>query len=166
MARYFLRLKLCLLRNTLRSSGARKVGLVLGVVAWFWLVAAALGLLLASRSQRVVTALVFDAFFLGWLVVPLIGMGTDETLDPSRLALLPLDPPALIRGLLTASLVGVGPLATLVAVSGVLARHRPGPAGSLVVAAAVVVEFLLCLVGSRAMTTGFFSPSSEAVCSV
>lgn len=157
MARYFLRLKLSLLRNALRSSGARKVGLVLGVVAWVGLVTTALGLLAASRSQRVVTALVFDAFFLGWLIVPLIGMGTDETLDPSRLALLPLDPPALIRGLLTASMVGVGPVATLVAVSGVLARHRPGVAGTIIVAAAVVVEVLLCLVGSRAMTTGFSS---------
>src|SRR5207248_2290171 len=82
--------------------------------------------------------------------VPLLGMGSDETLDPSRLALLPLEPPALMRGLLSASLVGLGPIATLLALSGVLARTRPGAAGTLLIALLVVVELLLCVVGSRA----------------
>src|SRR3989449_1289916 len=155
MARHFLRLKLTLLRNGLRSNWLRKLGIGFSVFAWFWLVVAALGLLLASRSQALVVPLVFDALFLGWLLLPLLGMGTDETLDPSRLALLPLEGPALMRGLLTASLVGLGPIATLVAFSGVLIRAQPGAAGSLVVGAAVAVGLLVCVVGSRAVTTLF-----------
>ena len=155
MARHFLRLKLTLLRNGLRSNWQRKLGIGLSAFAWFWLVVASLGVLLASRSQGLVVPLVFDSFFLGWLFLPLLGMGTDETLDPSRLALLPLEGPALMRGLLTASLVGLGPVATLVALSGAAIRARPGLAESLVIGAAVAVELLLCVVGSRAMTTLF-----------
>jgi ABC-2 type transport system permease protein len=155
MARHFLRLKLTLLRNGLRSNWLRKLGIGFSVFAWFWLVVAALGLLLASRSQALVVPLVFDAFLLGWLFLPLLGMGTDETLDPSRLALLPLERPTLMRGLLTASLVGLAPIATLLALSGVLIRLRPGPAGTLVIGALLAVELLLCVVGSRAVTTLF-----------
>jgi ABC-2 type transport system permease protein len=155
MARHFLRLKLTLLRNGLRSNWLRKLGIGFSVFAWFWLVVAALGLLLAARSQALVVPLVFDAFFLGWLLLPLLGMGTDETLDPSRLALLPLERPTLMRGLLTASLVGLAPVATLVALSGALIRLRPGLEGTLVIGALLAVELLLCVVGSRAMTTLF-----------
>jgi len=155
MARHFLRLKLTLLRNGLRSNWLRKLGIGFSVFAWFWLVLATLGLLLASRSQALVVPLVFDAFFLGWLFLPLLGMGTDETLDPSRLALLPLERPALMRGLLAASLVGLAPVATLLALSGALIRLRPGLSGTLVIGALLAVELLLCVVGSRAMTTLF-----------
>ena len=63
MARHFLRLKLTLLRNGLRSNWLRKLGIGFSVFAWFWLVVAALGLLLAARSQALVVPLVFDAFF-------------------------------------------------------------------------------------------------------
>ena len=155
MARHFFRLKLTLLRNGLRSNWLRKLGIGFSAFAWFWLVVASLALLLASRSQGLVVPLVFDSFFLGWLLLPLLGMGIDETLDPSRLALLPLEGPALMRGLLTASLVGLGPVATLIALSGALIHSRPGVAASIVVGAAVAVELLLCVVGSRAMTTVF-----------
>lgn len=155
MARHFFRLKLTLLRNGLRSNWLRKLGIGVSAFAWFWLVVASLAILLASRSQGLVVPLVFDSFFLGWLLLPLLGMGTDETLDPSRLALLPLEGPALMRGLLTASLVGLGPVATLIALSGALIRTRSDVATSIVVGAAVAVELLLCVVGSRAVTTVF-----------
>jgi ABC-2 type transport system permease protein len=155
LARYFVRLKLTLVRNGLRSSWQRKLGIGLSLVALVLLVLVALGLFLASPSQKLVVPLVFDALFLGWLFLPLLGMGSDETLDPSRLALLPLKRPTLMRGLMTASLVGLAPIATLVALSGALLHQRPGIAGTLVIAALVVVELLLCVVGSRAMTTLF-----------
>lgn len=155
MARYFLRLKLTLVRNNLRSGWLRILGVVFALLAWMGVVAVGLSVLLAARSQRLLVPLVFDAFFLGWLILPLLGMGTDETLDPSRLALLPLSGPTLMRGLLTASLAGIGPVATLITVSAALMRFRPGWAGTAVVAGAVAVELLLCVIGSRAVTTAF-----------
>ncbi|CAM5690937.1 hypothetical protein STENM223S_02913 [Streptomyces tendae] len=50
---------------------------------------------------------------LGWAVMPLFFPGGDETLDPTRLVMLPLRPRPLVRALLVASLVGIGPLFTV-----------------------------------------------------
>ena len=44
---------------------------------------------------------------LGWLFLPLVFFGVDESLDPARFALLPLRRRTLIAGLLTAALIGV-----------------------------------------------------------
>ena len=70
---------------------------------------------------------VFGVATLGWTVLPILGFGNDETLDPQRLATLPLSRRQLVSGVLAASLVGVAPLATLVALSGALRRPRAHP---------------------------------------
>jgi ABC-2 type transport system permease protein len=152
MARHFLRLKLALLRNALRSGPRRRVSLVLGIVVWAWIAVWSIGLLNAPSLGTAGVPLVFDAFFAGWLLVPLLGLGSDETLDPSRLALLPLRRDALMRGLILASLVGVAPIATAVALLGAVQGTGASLAVSVV---AIAVELLLCVVGSRALTTAF-----------
>ena len=50
---------------------------------------------------------------LGWLLLPLVFFGVDETLDPARFALLPLRRRTLVTGMLAAALVGVPAVATL-----------------------------------------------------
>ena len=57
---------------------------------------------------------------LGWLLLPLVFFGVDETLDPARFALLPLTRRTLVTGLLAAALVGVPALATLLATGGLV----------------------------------------------
>jgi len=54
----------------------------------------------------------------GWAVMPLFFPSGDETLDPSRLVMLPLRPRPLVSALLVASLVGIGPLFTFCLVAG------------------------------------------------
>lgn len=154
MARYFLRLKFTLVRNGLRVGWRRRVGLVLGVFVWAWIVVGGLALIRGGGPRSAGLPLVFDIFFVGWLVFPLLGFGTDETLDPSRLALLPLPRRTLMAGLAVATLAGLAPVATLVTVSGAL-THAPSPAARVIVGAAVLLELLLCVVGSRAVTTAF-----------
>ena len=66
---------------------------------------------------------------LGWLFLPLVFFGVDESLDPARFALLPLRRRTLIAGLLAAALVGVPALATLVATRGHGRHRRRGSAG-------------------------------------
>ncbi|HLI55767.1 MAG TPA: hypothetical protein VKY26_01920, partial [Actinomycetota bacterium] len=85
MARHFVQLKLALLRNALRSGPRRAVSLVVGVLAWGWIVLTSLIVYLAPASRTAAVPVVFDAFFVGWLLLPLMGLGSDETLDPSRL---------------------------------------------------------------------------------
>src|SRR4030095_5090558 len=80
--------------------------------------------------------------FWGWGLFPLLSFAGDASLDPSRLALLPLRPRELVAGLSLAACIGVAPLCTLVA---------PRAPGRVLVVAAVLVQFALCIVGSRAL---------------
>ena len=94
--RYFVRLKLRLLRNGLRGPGTRVFGFVLGLVFGFWMAAAGfLWFLLAGLEPRADIGLVTvvftgSAIVLGWVLLPLLFFGVDETLDPARLTLFPL----------------------------------------------------------------------------
>lgn len=153
MAWYLVRLKVALLRNALKVGWRRRVGLIVAAFVWFFIVVTAAGLGMAHDAQ-VTVPLIFDSFFVGWLLMPLLGLGTDETLDPSRLALLPLRRRTLMTGLLAATLVGLAPVATFLALSAPLLRST-GAASVLVGAVAVLAELLLCVVGSRALTTLF-----------
>jgi ABC-2 type transport system permease protein len=156
MARYFVRLKLRLILNALRS-GRGAVGLVAGFLFAVPFVIAGFGIFaFAARDEvawaREIAVVGFTLLFLGWVLLPVIGFGSDETLDPSRLALLPLTRSRMVAGLTAASCVGIPPLATLAVLSGTVVGYGRG-AATAVVAAAVAVELLLCVVASRAVVT-------------
>jgi ABC-2 type transport system permease protein len=152
MARYFVRLKIALFRNALRVGWRRRTGVIVGLFVWCWVVVGCLVFLLSGTNPSVSLPLVFDSFFVGWLLFPLMGLGTDETLDPSRLALLPLSRRTLMVGLLAAGLVGLAPIATLLSLSGALA-HTPSAGAAAIAFLAVLAELVLCIVASRAVTT-------------
>ncbi|MEV0777279.1 transporter [Streptomyces sp. NPDC050428] len=150
----FVRLKLSLLRNGLRQSSGRTAAYVVSVV--FALLVAAgqlLGLILlrgndgAATLVVVLTALVA----LGWAMLPLFFPSGDETLDPSRLVMLPLRPQSLIGALLAASLVGIGPLFTLCLVLGSAIAVAHGAAAVVLSVIAVPLALLVCVALSRAV---------------
>jgi ABC-2 type transport system permease protein len=153
VARQFARLKLRLVRNGLRAPQYAilfSIGAVgAGVLALFGF--AALAVLRHDAHAADTTMVIFAAVTLVWTVVPLLGFGTDETLDPQRLALLPLTPGQLLRGLLVAALVGVAPAATLLALSGAIVGMSSGVVSALLIALAVVATLLLCVVASRTL---------------
>ncbi|HEX6498580.1 MAG TPA: ABC transporter permease [Micromonosporaceae bacterium] len=160
----FVRLKLRLLRNALRGQRWRVVafaiGLVFGaavaVLAFLGLAATAM---ITPDAALVVAALTGAAVVLGWLLVPLLFFGVDDTLDPARFALLPLRRRTLAVGMLAAAFVGVPPLATLVASLGLVfaAGARDGAAAAVTALVGVVLTLLLCIVGSRAVSSAFAS---------
>lgn len=157
MARYFVRLKVALTLNNLRSGWRRRVGLILGSVVCFWVVIGGFAALASPQHQQTTVPAIFDAFFVAWLCLPLLGLGSDETLDPSKMALLPLTRRQLMTGLLCASLVGLAPVATLLTLSGAFAGGNGHLTAIALTAAAVAVELVLCVVGSRALTTALSS---------
>jgi ABC-2 type transport system permease protein len=115
-------------------------------------------LLMASPPQspdlRAATPVVaFALLFGGWAVFPLFLFGLDETLDPARLALLPLRRSRLMAGLMAASSVGVGPMVSLVALSGAVLGYGRGLTGTAIAVVAVAVQFALCVTISRAVVT-------------
>ena len=156
MALVFARLKLHLLRNGFRSR-QRLVMFVLAAVAAGWIAIAGFSLLASFRTRpdeaRDATTVLFASVALGWTLLPVLGFGTDETLDPQRLWLLPLSRPRLVGGLLVASLVGIAPVATLAALSGAMVALPHAAVEAVFVAVGVVGTLLLGVVASRALVT-------------
>ncbi|MEU5305857.1 transporter [Streptomyces noursei] len=152
----FVRLKLTLLRNGLRQSTGRTAAYVLSaVVGLLFTAAIALGLLALRGNPHAGTlAVVLTGILtLGWAVMPLFFPTGDETLDPTRLVMLPLRPRPLIRALLVTSLVGLGPLTTLVLATGAVIAVADGPAAAVVGVLAVALVVLVCVALARAVAT-------------
>jgi ABC-2 type transport system permease protein len=118
---------------------------------------AAPGLADNADVSMVLSAFGGAAVVLGWLLLPLVFFGVDESLDPARFALLPLSRRTLVAGLLTAALIGVPAAATLLATSGLVlgAAVQGGWAAGLTQAVGVLAGLLLCVAASRAITSAF-----------
>lgn len=118
----FIRLKLRLLRNVLRTPAGP--GLVV-----FTIVAVGIGAV-AFRATRwatdterfIVTPILGTLFMVTWVFGPVLFGNSDETIDTTRLALIPLDPNRLATGLAVQALIGPGPLAALIALAGIASR--------------------------------------------
>ncbi|WP_254404839.1 transporter [Streptomyces sp. AC627_RSS907] len=150
----FVRLKLSLLRNGLRQSGGRRAAYVASAVVVLLFTALQLiGLVLLRGHAHVDSLVVLLAAVtaLGWAVMPLFFPGGDETLDPTRLVMLPLRPGPLVRSLLTASLVGIGPLFTLCMFAGSVVAVAHGGAAYAVGVVGAVIALLVCVTLARAV---------------
>ncbi|MEV6681096.1 transporter [Streptomyces erythrochromogenes] len=152
----FLRIKLSLLRNGLKGSSKRKAAyfstLAFALVVGFFMTLG-LGLLHGNAHAGTVVVMLAAILALGWAFMPLFFPTGDETLDPSRLVMLPLRPRPLVRALLVSSLVGIGPLFTLcLAIGSVIAVAR-GAAGAVAAVVAVPLLLLGCVTLARAVAT-------------
>ncbi|MEU8049950.1 MULTISPECIES: ABC transporter permease [Micromonospora] len=162
-ARHFVRLKLRVMGNNFRGQGWRIAMFVGGMIAGLWFAATGFFLLAApGLADEPTYALMAAAFgggllVLGWLLLPLVFFGVDETLDPARFALLPLSRRTLVTGLFAAALVSVPAVAALIATGGLVLTSGllGGAAAALVAAVGVVAGLLLCVAASRAMTSAF-----------
>ncbi len=161
--RHFVRLKLRITANGLRGQTWRVALFVLGAVL---AVCAAVGgyalfslpgLLDEQRAAEVALPLAGGLLMLGWLFLPLVFFGVDESLDPARFALLPIKRRTLIRGLFVASLAGVPAVATFAATLGMVdsAARLGGPGAALIGFVGVVTGILLCAAISRSLTSAF-----------
>ena len=159
----FVRLKLRLLANGLRGRPARIALFVAGVVVSgiFAIIGYAIfaipGVAHRPGAAAILLPLGGAAIVLGWLFLPLVFFGVDESLDPARFALLPLRRRTLIRGLFAAALVGLPALATLAATGGMVetAAHLGGAVAAVGELVGVLAGLLLCVALSRAVTSAF-----------
>ncbi|MFV2102271.1 ABC transporter permease [Micromonospora sp. LOL_024] len=163
LTRHFVRLKLRVTGNNFRGQSWRValylvgslVGLWFAVGAFFGL--AAPGLAGEDRYALLVAAFAGGLTVLGWLLLPLVFFGVDETLDPARFALLPLSRRALVTGLFAAALVSVPTVVMLLALSGlvVTAGIFGGWSAAAVATIGVILGLLLCVAAARAVTSAF-----------
>ncbi|MGW3654306.1 transporter [Streptomyces sp. NPDC005151] len=152
----FVRLKLTLLRNGLRQSAGRRVAYISSVVLTLLFAAGQIVALAALRGHAhagSLTVLLAGVLALGWAVMPLFFPSGDETLDPSRLVMLPLRPRPLVGALLVASLVGIGPLFTLCLAAGSAFAVAHGAAAVACAVVAVPLTLVVCVALARAVAT-------------
>jgi ABC-2 type transport system permease protein len=149
------RLRLLVLRNTLRRQTAQLVVVIIAAVYGLGiLLAAVLGLIfldLASTEViRTAVVLAGGAALLGWGVLPLVATGIDETLEPARLAAYPIPLRQLMTGLFLGGVLGVpGIVTTIAALCTALSwRHLPGVA--VVALLTGILGAASCVVASRA----------------
>ncbi|HET6355529.1 transporter [Streptomyces sp.] len=150
----FVRLKLSLLRNGLRQSSGRRAAYISSVVVTLLFAALQLIGLIALRGNdhaASVVVLLSGVLALGWAVMPLFFPSGDETLDPTRLVMLPLRPRPLVSALLAASLVGIGPLFTLCLAVGSAFAIAHGATAVVVSVIAVPLTLLVCVALARAV---------------
>ncbi|MFH8490688.1 transporter [Streptomyces longisporoflavus] len=148
----FVRLKLSLLRNGLHQSTGRRAAYIASVVAALLVAALQLLGLIALRGNEhaaTVSVLLTAVLALGWAVMPLFFPSGDETLDPTRLVMLPLRPRPLVRALLVASLVGIGPLFTLCLALGAVISLAHGAAAAVTGVLAIALTLLICVALAR-----------------
>ncbi|MGG8409049.1 transporter [Streptomyces sp. 12297] len=156
LAPVFVRLKLSLLRNGLKQSSKRRAAFVITLVfVVFFALLQLLGLIMLRGHEHAatVTVVLAGVLALGWTVMPLFFSGGDETLDPSRLVMLPLRPGPLVGALLVSSLIGIGPFFTLCLAVGSVVAVAQGPAGIAVGVLAVPLLMAGCVALSRAVAT-------------
>ncbi|MET8355998.1 ABC transporter permease [Micromonospora sp. NPDC005171] len=164
-ARHFVRLKLRVMGNNFRGQGWRIALFVGGALLGLWFAAAGFFLFAApgltgnGRYAVLVAAAGGGLLVLGWLLLPLVFFGVDETLDPARFALLPLPRRTLVTGLFVAALISVPVLAVLMASFGLVltAWSLGGWSAGLVAVVGVLAGLLLCVAASRAVTSAFAS---------
>ena len=155
MARLLVQLKIRMLGNAMRASGAARasflvstIGAALVATGTFWLLAS-----LRSVSASVdLTTAVFTIFAIGWLLCPIFAFGLDGTLDPATIALYPLRTRPLAAGLLAASAAGAWPAANVLGLLGVTVGLAHGP-GVLFAFLAVALQVLFCIVLARFVIT-------------
>lgn len=163
--RTFATLKLRVLRNNFRGQRWRVVLFVVGALFGLWLAGSAFLLFAASgyaggdEFAVIAPALGGAGLTLGWVFLPPIWFGVDETLDPARFALLPLGRRTLVTGLLAGALISVPVLMVLLATSGtvVAAAGRGGAPAAVVQAVGIIAGLLLGVTVSRALTSSFAS---------
>lgn len=161
MVAIVVRLKLTLLKNSLRRSVWRTVGLIIGGVYGLGLVAGAIFGVVALRLWAPadltadVLVLAFAMVSGGWLFFSLLVFGVDETVDPAKFALLPVRAGELQPGLLVAGLIGIPGVATTLAALAMIIGYTRDPGSTA--AAVLVVPFGVasCFLLARTATTVF-----------
>ena len=132
MVAHLLRLKLTLLRNSVRRSPWQLVGLGIGVLYALGLVGLAIAGLLVLRGQdaelaQTVVVLGGAAALLGWAIIPVAASAADMTLDPARFTTFAVPMPQLLTGLALGGLIGIPGTATALVALGTVGHLVPEP---------------------------------------
>jgi ABC-2 type transport system permease protein len=156
MTWYFVAIKLRILKNAFSGDRRLRFGMIVMILASIAGAGFAWVRLWQQRRYDGVDAgnamvLFFTLMFGGWVFGPIMTGGVDDTLDPTKVALLPLNRDELRRGFVAASLTGYVPLATTIALTGAIASFTNSWQSAILVTMAVLVQLLLSLTAARSL---------------
>jgi ABC-2 type transport system permease protein len=156
MVAHLVRLRFLILWNGLRRSTWQFVASILGAMyglgLMFLLIAGLVGLSFAPiELGRTLIVIGGSAAVLGWIFVPLIATGIDQTVEPSRLAIFPIPLNTLLAALTVSGVLGVAGIVTSVAALATALAWWQHPLAALAAIICAVIAVLTCVVGSRAV---------------
>lgn len=158
MVAVLLRLRFRVLANTLGRNTLQLVAVVLGGLQAALLVAAVFGgLLIASTAPPAATQAVVvvggAALVLGWVIVPLLFEGVEQTLDPLRLARYPVRTGQLMLAMFLVGVLWVPGIATVLVSIGTAVAWKGYPVAALVAVATGLVGAATAIATSRLTTS-------------
>jgi ABC-2 type transport system permease protein len=156
MTWYFVSIKLRILKNAFSGDKRLRFGMVVMILGSIAAAVFAWTRLWSFRDMKPWDAgnssvVFFTLVFGAWVFGPIVTGGVDDTLDPTKMALLPLRRDELRRGFVAASLTGYAPLATAIGLTGAIAAFARDWQSVVLVSMAVVTHLLLSLTAARAM---------------
>ncbi|MDM7989700.1 transporter [Arthrobacter sp. zg-Y877] len=153
MVAHLLRLKLVLLRNSLKRSPWQLVGIVLGGLYAIGLLAVLLAALFIVGTDpglaRTAVVLAGAVAVLGWALVPVVFSGLDLTLDPARFTTYAVPTPQLLTGLAIGGLIGIPGATMLLAVLAQAVSWFRSPAALAAALVLSAVAVFTCLIAAR-----------------
>ncbi|MCW2572652.1 MAG: hypothetical protein JWO88_2710 [Frankiales bacterium] len=159
MIRLAFQLRWALLRGAVRpgpGSGSRRIGLIVGGVFGAFLALVGFVVLASLHGRPAaddVAVVIFSSLFLGWTVLPILTFSSDDLLDASKLALLPLTTRQILELHGFGALLGIAPIATTILCLGLVPATGNSSSSYLVALLAVPLELALCIVLSRTAAT-------------
>ncbi|QCR18855.1 hypothetical protein [Agrococcus sp. SGAir0287] len=156
MAALLLGLRLRQLGRSLTRSPWHIVGLVFGVLGALWLLflvgAGAVALRVgAPEAVPFVLVLVTSVAVVGWAVGAIL-TSADESLAPERFALLPVRARQLLPGLALAHLLGIGGIATALALALLLIAWSTQVATLVAAIVMLPIALVTCMLGARVVS--------------
>ncbi|MDQ0075368.1 transporter [Arthrobacter oryzae] len=158
MVAHLLRLKITLLRNSLRRSPWQLVGLIVGGLYALGLVGVLVVALLLLRQEandvaHTVVVLGGAAAVLGWGIIPVAVSAADMTLDPARFTTFAVPMRQLLTGLALGGLIGIPGVATALVALATVGTWSRGVIPALAALLGAVLGVFTCIVLSKVATT-------------
>ncbi|MET0303562.1 MAG: transporter [Microbacteriaceae bacterium] len=154
MVATLVRLRFLLLRNQLARSPWQIVATVLGGLYGLFVLGALVVALVALsfadiEFARTVTVLAGAAVILGWMLLPALTSGVDQTVDPGRLATFPIARDTLLLGLAVSGVLGIPGIVTLIASLATAATWWRHPLAAIIAVLCAVIATCTAVFGSR-----------------
>ena len=154
MVATLVKLRFLLLRNSLKRSAWQLVAVIIGALYGLGALGLAVLGLVALRFAPLefattVVILAGSAVILGWIVLPLIAFGIEQSVDPARLRVFPMSMTQLLVGLTLVGLLGVPGIVTSIAALATVVTFSVSLPAAIAAFIGAILGVLIAVIASR-----------------